>query len=216
MKAHPFTLDFESLPDTLPIFPLSGCVLLPLGQLQLNIFEPRYLNMIFDALGAGRLFGILQPDQSSDEETLYSIGCAGRISAFSETPDGRLLINLTGVCRFDIKEEIATIRGYRRFLVDWQRFKGDMYENEAVVNTVRLVALLDDFFKHKHIRADMKALKKLSSAALVNSLATNLPFAAIDKQTLVEAMTLADRTELLVALAQMSMSGQGAPVNTKH
>ena len=216
MKPHPFTPDFESLPDTLPVFPLSGCVLLPLGQLQLNIFEPRYLNMVFDALGAGRLLGILQPDQSDDGEALYSIGCAGRISAFNETPDGRLLINLSGVCRFDTKEEIATIRGYRRFLVDWRRFKADMYEHEAVANTVQLIALLDDFFKHKHIRADMETLKKLPSAALVNSLATNLPFEPTDKQSLVEAMTLADRAKLLMALAKMSMASQGVSASTKH
>lgn len=217
MKPHPFTPDFEALPSTLPIFPLDGCVLLPLGQLQLNIFEPRYLNMVFDALGAGRLIGIAQPDPAADDEQiLYTTGCAGRITTFSETLDGRLLINLSGICRFMLAEEIATVRGYRRFKVDWAPFESDMHEHEITLDTGLLMAILGDFFKMKNIKADMDSLKKMPGAVLVNSLATNLPFGAVDKQSLVEAETLGERMQVLMALAQISVAERGELGIVKH
>lgn len=216
MKSHPFTPNFAELPRTLPVFPLSGCVLLPLGQLQLNIFEPRYLNLVFDALGAGRLIGIAQPDPNQANDTLYKTGCVGRLSAYSETPDGRLLINLTGVCRFEIEDEIATTRGYRRFLVNWDRYAEDMREHEKKVDTAPLLDALTVFFEHTGLKADMKSLQRLGSAALVNVLATNLPFEPVDKQTLVEALNLADRADILMTLARMATVEAGHPPPTRH
>ena len=217
MKPHPFTPDFEALPGILPIFPLDGCVLLPLGQLQLNIFEPRYLNMVFDALGAGRLIGIAQPDPAADaEQALYTIGCAGRITTFSETADGRLLITLAGVCRFECSEEIAMTRGYRRFKVDWTAFESDMHEHEITLDTALLMTILGDFFKVKNIKADMDLLKKMPGAVLINSLATNLPFAAVDKQSLVEAETLDERMKVLMTLAQIGVAERGNLSIVKH
>ncbi|CAG0947976.1 partial Lon protease 2, partial [Anaerolineae bacterium] len=128
MSAHPFSLPFDQLPASLPIFPLPHAVAMPGCQLPLNIFEPRYLKMVFDALGDQRLIGMVQPELSAaDAKTLalYKTGTAGRITFFNETSDGRLLVVLTGVCRFDIVEEIPTTRGYRRALVDWSRFRCD-------------------------------------------------------------------------------------------
>jgi len=211
-KSHPFTPDFENLPSTLPVFPLSGVVLLPTAQLQLNIFEPRYLNMVFDALGAGRLLGIVQPDGGSGQ--LYRTGCAGRLSAFSETADGRLLINLTGICRFDTDEEITTTRGYRRFMADWSRFRADMEDTEEP-DTTLLIDSLGKYFEAKSIQADMEALAKMSAEALVNSLAINLPFEPEDKQSLVEAITLQDRLDILVALTRMGIN-DGNQSRTRH
>lgn len=216
MKPHPFTPDFAELPRSLPVFPLSGCVLLPLGQLQLNIFEPRYLNMVFDALSTGRLIGIVQPDPSQVNDVLYKIGCGGRLSAFSETPDGRLLINLTGVCRFEIGDEIATTRGYRRFIVNWGRYAGDMHEYEQNIDTAPLLTALTAFFAHTGLKADRQALQRLGSAELVNVLATQLPFGPADKQTLVEALNLADRAAILMTLARMALSAAGDLSPTRH
>jgi len=212
LKRHPFTPDFENLPSTLPVFPLSGVVLLPTAQLQLNIFEPRYLNMVFDALGAGRMLGINQPDPGSEQ--LYRTGCAGRLNAFSETADGRLLINLTGICRFDIGEEITTTRGYRRFMVDWRRFREDMLETEEL-DTTPLINSLAGYFEAKSIQADMDALAKMAAESLVNSLAINLPFEPEDKQSLVEAMSLQDRLDILVALTRMGIN-DGNQSRTRH
>ena len=216
-KSHPFTPDFDSLPGALSVFPLAGCVLLPLAQLQLNIFEPRYLNMVFDALGAGRLIGIAQPNPAvGDGQTLYDTGCVGRITTFSETVDGRLLISLSGVCRFMLAGEIAPVRGYRRFKVDWTPFESDMHEHEIAVDTALLMVILGDFFRVQNIKADMDSLKKMPGAVLVNSLATNLPFPAIDKQSLVEAETLSERMNVLMALAQMSIAERGESGIVRH
>lgn len=213
VKNHPFTPEFNNLPSTLPVFPLGGVVLLPAAQLQLNIFEPRYLNMIFDALGAGRMIGILQPDRGSEQ--LYQVGCAGRLSAFSETADGRLLINLTGICRFDAGEEITTTRGYRRFMVDWSRFQHDM-EEQLDLETAPLIGALEHYFEARSIQADMDSLAKMPAEALVNSLAINLPFEPEDKQSLVEAVSLQDRLDILIALARMGAQDDGGQSRTRH
>lgn len=212
VKNHPFTPEFENLPSTLPVFPLSGVVLLPIAQLQLNIFEPRYLNLVFDALGAGRMLGIVQPDRNN--EHLYATGCAGRLSAFSETADGRLLINLTGICRFSVGEEITTTRGYRRFVANWSPFELDMVDAEEL-DTGPLLASLDQYFEAKKIQADMDALGRMSSEALINSLAINLPFEPEDKQSLVEATSLQDRLDIMVALTQMGLSDDSQS-RTRH
>ena len=124
MARNPFTLPFERLPASIPVFPFTGAVVMPGVQLPLNIFEARYLNMVEDALAQHRIFAMVQSDPGSgrDGEAVFQTGCAGRISSFSETDDGRFLIILLGVCRFDIREELPTVRGYRRVIADWQRF----------------------------------------------------------------------------------------------
>ncbi|NJN46224.1 MAG: hypothetical protein HC808_06820 [Candidatus Competibacteraceae bacterium] len=125
MSKQVFAPEFDQLPTTLPIFPLTGAIVLPFVQLPLNIFEKRYLTMIFDALSERRMIGMIQP-KSTDGDDIYPIGCAGRISSFQETDDGRLLISLTGLCRFEVQEEIPTIRGYRRIIPNWHQYAEDL------------------------------------------------------------------------------------------
>ncbi len=218
MAANPFTPNFASLPATLPVFPLSGVALLPLSEMQLNIFEPRYLNMISDALGAGRMIGIVQPNTSTTpgKNVLYQTGCAGRITIFNEASDGRFLINLLGVCRFDISSEVATIRGYRRIAADWQRFKNDLLEEEAAIETAPLLKLLYNYFEFNNIQADLDALREMPGPRLINSLAIHLPFAPEEKQVLVEALNLPDRMERIMALAKMSLATRLSSRPTRH
>lgn len=218
--SHPFTPSFDDLPETLPIFPLSGAVVFPRAQLHLNIFEPRYLNMTFDALGAERMIGMIQPDQSAQTESevrLYKTGCAGRITTFSETNDGRLLIILTGICRFDIAEEVSMVRGYRRIKPDWQRFAIDMFEDEE--SEIAPKQLMDDikpYLDLKKIEADWDSIGKLPVVALINFLSTNLPFEPMDKQALIEAMSASDRAKIIIGLAGMSRSGVESTSQRKH
>ena len=123
MDKNPYAPTFDTLPDILPIFPLSGVLLLPHGQLPLNIFEPRYVAMVEDALSTHRMIGMLQPKNDNE---IYQTGCAGKITEFTEMPDGRYIINLSGICRFKIFDELETLKGYRRARPDWQPFEGDL------------------------------------------------------------------------------------------
>jgi Lon protease-like protein len=216
MAANPFAPEFEALPVTLPVFPLSGVALLPLSDLQLNIFEPRYVNMIVDALGAGRMMGIVQPDTSMPGSTLYKIGCAGRITIFNETSDGRFLINLTGVCRFGIVEEMATIRGYRRVVADWEPFRDDLEEENSAIETGAVLQSLYQYFEFNNIQVDLDALRKMPGPKVVNFLATHLPFEPEEKQALVETDTLSERLERLVTLVKTSISTRLGSTQTRH
>lgn len=220
MTEIPFTPTFAALPQSLPIFPLTGALLLPGGQLPLNIFEPRYLNMTFDAMGADRMIGMIQPNPAKDpsgEVAVYITGCAGRITSFNETDDGRLLIILTGVCRFDVKEEIPTVRGYRRIVPSWERFPEDLVgETSADIEPDALIERLDKYFQVTGVKADWDSLRKMASASLVNLLAMNLPFEPEDKQALLEAKTASERAEIIIALSEMSLSGQGGSSETRH
>lgn len=220
MSRNPFTPSFEELPKTVPIFPLSGAIVLPGAQLTLNIFEPRYLNMVFDALGADRMIGMIQPvhsGEAQDNDNIHKTGCAGRITTFRETDDGRLLIVLTGVCRFDVIKEIATTRGYRRVLADWGPYADDLSEGDSPsLESEHLIDTLTPYFDAKNVQADWESLKKMSSASLVNLLATNLPFEPEEKQALIEAKTIHDRTKVLIVLSQMSLSSSNEPGDTRH
>lgn len=212
----PFTPPLERLPGTLPIFPLPNAVVMPGAQLPLNIFEPRYLNMVFDALGESRMIGMVQPrpeEPSQGEPAVYRTGTAGLISSYNETADGRLLIVLSGVCRFDIEDEIPTTRGYRRVAVDWSRFDKD-YETapDSGVDRQRLLSLLKAYFNREQLEADWGALEGLGSSTLVNLLIGQLPFEVAERQTLVEAVSAADRARLLMGLLDQALSaGSGKP-----
>ena len=203
------------LPATLPIFPLSGAVLLPRGRLPLNIFEPRYLAMVEDALGAGRLIGMIQPRDeltAGDTPPLYDIGCAGRIVSFSETDShtdgGRMLIMLQGVSRFTIASEIPTLRGYRKVQPDWTPFASDNVEREEKLTREQRGDLLDaikPYFKRNAIAVNWETLDEATPERLVSSLITTCSFEAREKQALLEAPSLSDRTELLLALLRMAV-----------
>lgn len=212
MQDSPFSSRFEELPATLPVFPLSGVLLLPRGKLPLNIFEPRYLAMTQDALGAGRLIGMIQPrraDDPAEAPELYEVGCAGRISQFAETDDGRFLITLTGVCRFAILGEIASMRGYRRAQVDWGRFRDDLAPPPAVeLDRDALIERLKRYFAVQGIKADWNSIRATPDERLVTTLAMICPFEPGEKQGLLECPTLADRSEMLAALLDMAAAGR--------
>lgn len=203
-----FETVFEELPPTVPIFPLTGVLLLARGRLPLNIFEPRYLNMTADALAGDRLIGMIQPKGSSDagEPPVYRTGCVGRIVSFEETEDDRMLITLKGVCRFDIVEELATCRGYRRVSADWSRYQGDFDPETAIaVDRDRLLDDLKSYFEVQGIAANWDAIQETPDEKLVTCLSMICPFEPSEKQALLEAPNLAERSRVLATLVEMAV-----------
>jgi Lon protease-like protein len=207
----------SDLPSSLPIFPLSSALLMPKGQLPLNIFEPRYLAMVDHALAHDRLIGMMQPrnpDAPMGEAQVFSVGCAGRISAYSETDDGRYHITLTGVCRFAYQDDITTIGGFRLAQVDFAPYAGDLgdaglNEDGQTDNRQRLMDSLTSYFSLKGFGADWQKLRQTPTVTLVNSLAMILPFNALEKQALLEVKALSERTAMLTSLMDMASQGGG-------
>jgi hypothetical protein len=199
----------EDVPGEFPVFPLPGALLLPRGKLPLNIFEPRYLAMTDDALGHGRMFGMIQPDTNLPETvngpSLFHVGCLGRLSSFSETDDGRYLITLTGVIRFAIAQELPTQRGYRRVRGDFAPYRADMNLEERPIGIERdtLVVALRGYFAHRGFDANWDAIKRLPDDMLVITLGMVCPFEPAEKQALLEAPSDAERAATLLALLQM-------------
>jgi Lon protease-like protein len=218
---NPFDPSFERLPDTLPIFPLSGVLLLPGGKLPLNIFEPRYLAMIFDSLAGHRMIGMVQPMQpggfagdglpaDDGRPKVHQVGCAGRVVSFNETEDGRLLLALSGVCRFQITRELDQAQGgYRRVSALFSPYRADLdYADEMVtLDRERLTAGLAAFFRGKNLSTDWDAVKKADDLNLVNSLSMVLPFGPAEKQALLEAADTSARAKLLIAFLEMAAFG---------
>ena len=202
-----FSPKFGELPATLPLFPLEGAVVLPHGQLPLNIFEPRYLNMVFDALADARLIGMIQPlpDSSAPEPALHQTGCAGRIVSFSETRDGRILLVLSGVSRFDVEYELELYRGYRRAKISWSRFTHDLDDEEIDIDRDRLLSLAKTYLESRQLAIEWDSLDGLELPELVDTLASSLPFSSREKQGLVEALMIQDRCELLSALCEFAV-----------
>ncbi len=204
-----FTTRREDLPDDLPVFPLPGALLLPRGCLPLNIFEPRYLHMVLDALANGRLLGMVQPRVAGDESAhpgLYPTGCVGRITSFDETDDGRLLITLVGVCRFQIERELEVRKGYRRVCASYGPFVGDMEADaRSVIDRDRFTSMLRVFFARQGLDVDWDAIGNAPDEALVNSLAMICPFLPEEKQALLEAPGLDERYATMTALLEMAI-----------
>jgi Lon protease-like protein len=211
--AGPFEPSFAELPRVIPIFPLTGVLLLPGGMLPLNIFEPRYLNMTQATLASGnRTIGMIQPDGDDvgDNPSLYEIGCAGRIASFAETDDGRLLITLSGMCRFTVVEELPLKDGYRRAVAEYGRFRNDMSaEAHTAIDRTRLLEVLKAYLEHERIEANWKAIEDADDARLVASLAMMCPFQASEKQALLEAPDLTERARVIVALLEMALVTPG-------
>jgi Lon protease-like protein len=197
------------LPATLPIFPLSGALLLPRGQMPLNIFEPRYLQMFEDVLRGHRLIGMVQPNELTgpiqNEPAVHAVGCAGRITQFAESGDGRLLITLTGICRFRISNELTTTTPYRQCAVNFDDFAADLdaRSGENEVDRESVVRMLRAFSESNRVKLDWSEIEKAPNEALVNALAMMSPFGTVEKQALLEAETLKARAEVLVALAEI-------------
>jgi Lon protease-like protein len=213
MSDRPSTREPIALPEILPIFPLTGVLLLPRGRLPLNVFEPRYLAMIRDALGGERLIGMIQPSEPQRDNIgegalnppVYPVGCAGRLTQFSETDDGRYIVTLTGVSRFRIREELPLLSGYRRVIPDWNPFAGDRQApGEPGFDRARLIRGLKGYFAQRQISADFEAIEKAPGEYLVTSLAMACPFAPSEKQALLEAADPDERARLLTTLVEMA------------
>jgi Lon protease-like protein len=210
---HP---DLSELPEEFPVFPLTGALLLPGGRLPLNIFEPRYLAMVEDALGHGRYFGMVQPDKrlarGDTGPGLYRIGCLGRISSFSETDDGRYLITLAGIVRFTIVEEVEPQRGYRRVRAALGGFAGDLVPPDSTPLPFARTALLDAlrrYFANAGVEANWDAISTMPDDALVVSLCMACPFDPEEKQALLEARDEAERARALLALLEINAFDAG-------
>jgi uncharacterized protein len=225
MAARPFHSRFEDLPATIPVFPLAGALLLPEGRMPLNIFEPRYLAMVEDALGARRLIGMIQPsdpaESSENNPALYETGCAGRIASFAETNDGRMQVTLAGVCRFHVLREAEGARGYRRVEADWKPFRADLEPiGEVKLDRKRLMASLRAYLKLHEMEVDWAAIEGTADAALSIVLPMSCPFEPREKQALLECATPGERGRTLITLMEMALaeakSGTGTGIQVKQ
>jgi Lon protease-like protein len=219
----------EKLPDTLPIFPLNGVLLLPNIELPLNIFEPRYINMVDDALATpNKLIGLAQPTEAADgivsklfgtkKRELYNVGCVGKIKSYNETEDGRYLIILQGICRFEVGEEIDTMRGYRRFKVDFSKYIFDIKQREenkkTAINLDRkmLVEMVDFYLKKNNIDGSINNIEgfdNLDSAYVVDFLCSHLPFIPQEKQLFLEAKNPEERSKILFDILGLAINEIG-------
>lgn len=200
------------LPDTIPVFPLPGALLLPRARLPLHIFEPRYLQMLDDALKTKhRLIGMIQPREvpGAAEKRLHAIGCAGRLTGFSETEDGRYMVTLSGISRFRVLQEVQGFTPYRRCQVDWAPFVRDLggAESDAGFKRAEFMAGLKRFFEALDLSTDWGSLKGADEELLINSLSMLCPFTPEDKQALLEAPSLTTRRETLVTLIEFALRG---------
>ncbi len=198
------------LPEIIPVFPLTGALLLPRARLPLHIFEPRYLAMLDDVLKSGhRLIGMVQPlpGRGDGPPALHAIGCAGRVTAFSETEDGRYMISLTGISRFRIREEVTGFTPYRRVHASWTGFEQDRGRTETDMgfDRARLMAMLGRFFSTRGLSTDWESLDQAEDELLVNSLSMLCPFEPEEKQALLEAPCLATRRETLMTLIEFAL-----------
>ncbi|MCB1504102.1 MAG: LON peptidase substrate-binding domain-containing protein [Hyphomicrobiaceae bacterium] len=211
----------DDLPRELPLFPLRGAILLPRATLPLNVFEPRYLQMVEDVMSGKRLIGIIQPDvppesgvpatiesPKGNDSPLKRVGCAGRVTTYQELDDGRILVTLTGIARFSLTTEHATGNPYRTASVAWHGFEGDFSSGlgEDKVDREALLRVLKRYLEANRMQADWPIILKSSTEFLVNALAVMSPYGAEEKQALLEAPDLKSRAEVLVALAEMDMA----------
>ena len=200
------------LPNVIPVFPLPGALLLPRARLPLNLFEPRYLQMFDDALKTdARLIGMVQPNEVAgrDGNGLHMIGCAGRITQFSETEDGRYMMTLGGVSRFRVIKEVEGFSPYRKCEVNWDGFDRDLgdVEQDVVFDRKPFLNQLNKYFEAKGLSADWETLEEAEDELLINSLSMMMDFEPEDKQALLEAPSLSTRRETLVTLIEYSLRG---------
>ena len=202
------------LPEIVPVFPLPGALLLPRGQMPLNIFEPRYLAMVDDSFRDGhRLIGMIQPDvahspKNSDRPALFRVGCVGRITQLAESGDGRYILELTGISRFKVVGEIDVLTAYRQCKVDFFTFVDDFTARmgEEEVDREALLAVLADFLKANNLKVDWEGVESAPNEALVNALAMMSPYGPAEKQAMLEAPDLKTRAEILIAVTEMDLA----------
>jgi Lon protease-like protein len=205
------------LPEIIPVFPLPGALLLPRGQMPLNIFEPRYLEMIDDSMRDGhRLVGMIQPDPAhpgpEDKPFLFKIGCVGRITQIAETGDGRYVLQLTGISRFHVEEELTVATAYRQCRVSYMPFKNDFIarKGEEHVDRKSLLEALSAFLKANNLKTDWEGIENAPNEALVNALAMMSPYGAAEKQAMLEAPDLKTRAEVLIAVTEIELAKKTA------
>ncbi|MDX3807189.1 LON peptidase substrate-binding domain-containing protein [Bosea thiooxidans] len=207
-------------PQVIPLFPLTGALLLPRGQMPLNIFEPRYLAMIDDAIRSDRVIGMIQPEPDDGRRVevpgLLKVGCLGRITQFAETGDDRYIITLTGISRFRVAEELSVTTPYRQARVDYEPFAVDFVARagEEEVDRDGLLRALRDFAKANDLKIDWKGVGEAPNEALVNALAMMCPFGPREKQALLEAQSLKHRAEVLVAITEIELARGGGDPDT--
>lgn len=213
----------EDLPKVVPIFPLKGVLLLPYGYLPLNIFEPRYKAMVDAALKGARMIGMIQPsnnperDSGPDDMPIFGTGCAGKITAFEETTDGRYLITLTGICRFDIKEELALKDGYRRVIPEWTPYAKDREHVDCLdMDRDRLHELLAAYFMQHDISCDWDIIDNTPDNKLITSLAMICPLDPPEKQALLEVKCCFERARLFLTLLEMAVCDNGGSCPNHH
>ena len=200
-------MKISELPSSFPVFPLAGVLLLPRGQLPLNIFEPRYLQMLDDALGRGRYLGMIHP-MDDDTDRLAPVGCLGRISSFSEAEDGRMIISVTGVCRFSVVDELPVTTPYRQVNANFEPYADDLIVDAGSfdVNRDGLIDVLRRYLDASGLSVDWESVESSSNEALVNSLSMISPFGMREKQAMLEANSLGERNEILIALTEMALA----------
>ena len=199
----------SDLPQTIPLFPLTGAILFPRGLLPLNIFEPRYLNMVDDALAGDRVIGMIQPDNGEQPPHLSAIGTVGRITAFAETEDGRYLITLTGLCRYRISGELNAPTPYRQAIVAYDEFADDLKDSEIAIDRDKLRLALRRYVDLHGFKVDWSAVESAGHEQLVHAVSTLCPFDAPSKQALLEAPSLSDRCTALIALLEFGEPDTG-------
>lgn len=211
----------EDCPSVIPVFPLGGALLLPRGQMPLNIFEPRYITMIDDAIRTERVVGIIQPEPESSRQAatppLLAVGCLGRITQFAETGDDRYILTLTGISRFRLAEELSITTPYRQCRVAYDEFVADFTARagEDEVDRAGLLKALRAFAKASDLKIDWKGVNQAPNEALVNALSMMCPFGPREKQALLEAPDLRSRAEVLVAITEIELArGGGDPETT--
>jgi uncharacterized protein len=207
----------DVMPDIIPVFPLSGALLLPRGQMPLNIFEPRYMAMVDHALRTDRLIGMIQPNpDKGDMGPLFPVGCVGRITQLAETGDGRYLMTLTGIARFRLRGEVSADTPFQQFNVDWGLFADDYTarHGEDSVDRTSVLRALKDFSEANNVPVDWDSVKDAPNEALVNALSMMCPYGPREKQALLEASDLKTRGDMLVAITEMELAKAAAGGDT--
>ncbi len=222
MERNPFSPAFADLPESIPVFPLTGVLLLPGGQLPLNIFEKRYLAMIEDAMATRhRLIGMIQPAETEQETgapLLQQTGCAGKIVDFSETSDGRYLITLQGICRYDIAQELSAPTLYRQVKPDWGRYAHDLHKKDecAGLDRARLHDFLGQYFDCESLSCDWSKVVEAGDSSLITCLSMICPLGAQEKQALLEAPSCAARGQMFMTMLEMAIRQKDSICGTRH
>jgi hypothetical protein len=214
------------VPRAVPVFPLTGCILLPRSVLPLNIFEPRYLAMVNDAIAESRIIGIIQPQAGNGEQEsptgksygLRQTGCLGRITSYTETDDGRMLISLTGIARFDVVEERQTAKPYRICDVTTKPYALDFVagHGQDLVDWDKFLGILKNYLEARKLVADWQSIQRSPAEMLINTLSMISPYGPEEKQALLEAPDLKARSEVLMALAEMDMAAPDSGGGSLH